>query len=411
MAEKAGLPQVRQGDLVWADIDVAAIDDVQFSIFERHFNRLGASVWDTERAVVIGDHYLPASTPHQAEIERALYHFAREHSIKNVFLSHGVKHQVLPEQGVVRPGRLVVATDSHTNTAGAFGAMGVAMGPSEVAVIFAKGRMWFRVPEAIRIELKGTLQIGVTAKDVALRILGDRGTSFAQYKALEFALEEPSQLGMDERMTLCNMTTEMGAKAGMFAPDETTASFYRDRGIHVEQRDDLRSDPDAQYQEEFAVDMGALEPLVAEPPSPSNVKPVGAFKDVVVDQAFVGSCANANYEDLAAAARILEGRQVHAGVQFIVNPASMGVYRKALTTGVIETLIDAGCVVTNPGCGACPGVHMGTLGPGHVRISSQNRNFVGRGGHKDSQTYIASAETVASSALTGRITDPREFMS
>lgn len=410
MAEKAGLSRVRQGEVVWADIDVAVIDDVQFRIFERHFQDLGARVWDREKAVVIGDHYLPPSTPHQAEIERALFNFGKAHSIRNVFMSHGVKHQVLPEQGLVQPGRLIVATDSHTNTAGAFGALGVALGPSEVAVAFANGCMWFQVPEVIHVGLKGTPQPGVTAKDAALRILGDRGTSFAQYKALEFELDDPSQLSMDGRMTLCNMSTEMGAKAAIFPADEATYAFYRDRDLARESGQTWQSDVDARYAEVLTLDMKHLEPLVAAPSSPQNVMAVGAFEDVAVDQAFIGSCANANYEDLAAAAGILKGRKVDYGVQCIVTPASRGVYLRGLDEGIIGTLIDAGCVVTNPGCGACPGVHMGTLGAGHVRISSQNRNFTGRGGHKDSQTYIASAETVAASAVCGHIADPREFV-
>jgi len=379
------------GELVWARVDWACIDDVQWPIFKRAFTDLGGTIFDRSRVIAIADHYLPPSTVDQAETVNELRAFAREQVIPHAFFVEGVKHQVFIEEGLLQPGQLLVATDSHTPTAGAAGAIGIAVGPTEVAAAFVNGTVWLRVPQTIRIVLRGTLPPMVFAKDIALHILGREGTRFGNYRVLDFEGTALESIGLAGRMTLANMGTEMGAKATMVAPETG-----------------MVSDPDAVFEREIAVDVGQLTPLVAAPHRPSNVDDVHRFADVRVDQAFIGSCANATYDDLDVAARVLRGRRIAPTVQMIVTPASMAAYRRALHDGVIDTLLAAGALVTGPGCGACAGLHMGVLGPGEVRISSQNRNFIGRGGHRDAAIYLASPATVAASALTGRITDPRE---
>jgi 3-isopropylmalate dehydratase large subunit len=393
------------GELVWAKVDWACIDDVQWPIFKGAFAELGGTVFNREKVIIIADHYSPPSTVDEAHTVGELREFARKHEILHAFFDQGVKHQVFIESGLVGPGDLLVATDSHTPTAGAVGAIGIALGPTEVAGAFVHGEVWLRVPGTIRILLRGTLPPMVFAKDIALYILQREGTRFGNYRVIEFAGPAAERMTLSERMTLCNMATEMGAKATMFVPPQGSPPW------HEGSRKPVVSDLDAVFEREIQVDVGTLEPLVAAPPSPSNVDVVTKFRDVKIDQAFIGSCANATYEDLVIAAEILRGSRVAKGVQFIVTPSSVSAYRRALKEGILEVLLSAGAVVTNPGCGACPGLHMGVLGPGQVRISSQNRNFIGRGGHPSSQIYLASPAVVAASAITGHITDPREVVS
>ncbi len=402
LSAHSGGRAVRPGELVWARVDRASIDDVQWPIFKEAFAALGGTIFDREAAITIADHYLPPSTVDQAETVAELRAFSLAHHLPHGFFEEGVKHQVFIEAGLVGPGDLIIATDSHTPTAGAVGAMGIAVGPTEVAAAFVFGEVWLRVPPTVRILLTGALPRMVFAKDVALHLLRQEGTRFGTYRVLEFAGPAVERMSLAERLTVCNMGTEMGAKATMLAPGEGTSP----KGAAP-----VLSDPDASFEREIRVDIGTLEPLVAAPHDPSNVSPVSRFRDVKVDQAFVGSCANATFEDLAIAARFLEGRHVAPGVQMIVTPSSVGAYRRALAEGLIDTFMRAGAVVTNPGCGSCAGVHCGLLGPRQVRISSQNRNFIGRSGHPSSSIYLASPAVVAASAITGRITDPREVMS
>ncbi len=402
LSAHAGGRAVRPGELVWARVDRASIDDVQWPIFKEAFAALGGAIFDREAVITIADHYLPPSTVDQAETVAELRAFTLAHRLPHGFFEEGVKHQVFIEAGLVGPGDLIIATDSHTPTAGAVGAMGIAVGPTEVAAAFVFGEVWLRVPPTVRIVLTGRLPRMVFAKDVALHLLRQEGTRFGTYRVLEFAGPAVERMSLAERLTVCNMGTEMGAKATMLAPGE---------GAHPKGAAPVLSDPDASFEREIRVDIGALEPLVAAPHDPSNVSPVSRFRDVSVDQAFIGSCANATFEDLAVAARFLEGRRVASGVQMIVTPSSVGAYRRALAEGLIDIFMSAGAVVTNPGCGSCAGVHCGLLGPRQVRISSQNRNFIGRSGHPSSSIYLASPAVVAASAITGRITDPREVIS
>lgn len=400
LSAHAGGRPLQPGELLWARVDWACIDDVQWPIFRDVFADLGGKVFDRERVIAIADHYLPPSDIGQAETLAELRAFAESHDIPHAFFEDGIKHQVLIEKGLVKPGDLLLATDSHTPTAGAAGAIGVGVGPTEVAVAFAYGEAWLRVPQTVRIVLDGALPAMVFAKDIALHILGREGTRFGNYRVLEYAGAGASGMRLSERLTLCNMATEMGTKAAFFELSEAEAALLGRRPV--------ASDPDAPFEREIRVDLDRLEPLVAFPHLPSNVDSVTRFRDVKVDQAFIGSCANATFDDLAIAAGILRGKRVKRGVQMIVSPSSRGAYQRAVREGIVEILIDAGAVVTNTGCGACAGGHIGVLGPRQVRISSQNRNFIGRAGHRDSKIYLASPAVVAASAITGYITDPRE---
>jgi 3-isopropylmalate/(R)-2-methylmalate dehydratase large subunit len=393
LSAHAGGRSLRPGELVWARVDVACIDDVQWPIFRDAFADLGGTIRDRERVVTIADHYLPPSTISEAETVAELRAFTEAQALPYGFFEHGIKHQVLIEEGLVKPGVLLVATDSHTPTAGAVGAIGIGVGPTEVAVAFAYGEVWLRVPHTIRIVLEGALPPMVFAKDIALHVLAREGTRFGNYRVLEFTGPLPRSMALSERMTLCNVATEMGAKAAL-----------------VEFPAGVTSDADAVFEREIRVDAGTLEPLVAAPDLPSNGEPASKFRDVKVDQAFIGSCANATFDDLAVAARVLRGHRVKRGVQMIVSPSSRGAYQRALDEGLVDLFVKAGALFTSPGCGACAGGHMGTLGPGQVRISSQNRNFVGRAGHHDSRIYLASPAVVAASAITGYVTDPREVV-
>ncbi|HEY8417913.1 MAG TPA: 3-isopropylmalate dehydratase large subunit [Limnochordales bacterium] len=412
LARASGRERVVPGEIVWAAVDKACIDDVQLGILERALAKLGEPKIDPERAVLVGDHYLPPSNLEQAQAVRALRRFGERHGLKHVFLKEGVKHQVLAEAGLVQPGQVLVATDSHTNTGGALGAFATALGPTEVAVAMVHGRMWFRVPESIRVEVRGSFPEYVYPKDLALYLLGRYGVDLATYRAIEFTGETVRRMSVSERMTLCNMSTEMGAKSAIVAPDEVTFAYLQSVQAAPESLESWRqwqSDADAAYAQEIVVDVRELEPLVAVPFSPGNVRPVREVAGKPVDQALIGTCTNGNLEDIGVAAAMLRGRRVHPRVQLIVTPASLGVMRAALARGWIQDLVDAGAVVTNPGCGACAGMHMGVLDAGEVRISSQNRNFRARGGHPASEIFLASPATVAASAVTGRITDPREL--
>ena len=401
LSAHAGGQAVRPGELVWARVDRASIDDVQWPIFKEVFAELGGTIFDPEAAITIADHYLPPSTVDQAETVAELRAFTLAHRLPHGFFEEGIKHQVFIETGLVGPGDLIIATDSHTPTAGAVGALGIAVGPTEVAAAFVFGEVWLRVPPTVRIVLTGTLRRMVFAKDIALHLLHQEGTRFGTYRVLEFAGPAVERMSLAERLTICNMGTEMGAKATMVSPGERA-----NRGAAAP----VLSDLDASFEREIRVDIGSLEPLVAAPHLPSNVSPVSRFREVKVDQAFIGSCANATFEDMAIAALFLVRRHVAPGVQMIVTPSSVGAYRQAMAEGLIDIFVKAGAVVTNPGCGSCAGVHCGLLGPRQVRISSQNRNFIGRSGHPSSSIYLASPAVVAASAITGRITDPREVM-
>jgi 3-isopropylmalate/(R)-2-methylmalate dehydratase large subunit len=379
-----------------------------FGACARTLLQLGITqLFDPDRVVVILDHYFPAPTPAAAGIHRVVRQLAERFGIRH-FLGHaGICHQVLSEQGYVLPGHLVLGTDSHSTTYGAFGAGGTGIGLTEMSYVLATGELWMQVPPTIRFGLVGEGSAGLMSKDIVLHIAGAFGTEVAQYRAIEFAGPVASRMSVASRMTMSNMGVELGAKFVFFAADEQTLAYLRERTD--ERLAPFGPDPDATYAAVHEVDVSDLEPQVACPHNPGNVKPVSQVGDVRVDQAFLGSCTNGRLEDLAVAAQILKGRKVHPRTRLLVTPASQQVYLEATAAGYTEILLEAGAYITPAACGACPGAHMGVLGAGEVCISSTNRNFRGRMGSPEADVYLGSPATVAAAAVAGRIVDPREF--
>jgi len=313
----------------------------------------------------------------------------------------------MPEKGHVRPGDVIVGADSHTCTYGALGAFATGIGSTEMAAVLATGQLWFKVPKTIQIAARGRFPNCVFSKDLILHILGRLGSSGANYRGIEFTGQAIEEMSIAGRMTLCNMTIETGAKAGIVAPDAKTEEYLRARSQSPIDR--IRSDENTSYERTIDIDVSQLSPQVACPHSPDNVHPIEDLPETKIDQAFLGSCTNGRTEDLRIAAKIVEGKRVHDGVRMIITPASQEVYRECLHDGLIEIFQESGAIVTNPGCGVCIGIHMGVLGPGDVCISSSNRNFIGRMGSNEAKVFLASPATVAASALIGRITDPRKL--
>jgi methanogen homoaconitase large subunit len=362
-----------------------------------------------ERIAIFYDHYSPADTPLHAHIHRLGRKLVERFAIPRLYdVGEGISHQVAIESGLVRPGQMVVNTDSHTTTIGAVGAIGSGIGCAEMAYLWARGELWFRVPESIRVTLGGRLVPGVVAKDAVLAVLGKLTARGATYKAIEYHGSGLTHLGIPDRMTLCNMGIEMGGKVATVPADAVTEAHYRALGIDL--GDVARPDADARYAEEIHLDLGRVEPMVSAPSRVDNVHPVGTLEPVRIDQAFLGTCTNGRLEDLAAAAGLLAGKRIAAGVRMIVTPASRKVYAAALKAGHVETLVEAGCTVTTPGCGACAGIHQGVLAEDEVCVATSSRNFIGRMGNRDARIYLGSPLLVAASALTGRLTDPREVM-
>jgi 3-isopropylmalate/(R)-2-methylmalate dehydratase large subunit len=408
LADASGKQHVSPGEIVEANIDAAMIHDLTGPLAIKSFREIGAKkVWNNQRIVVIMDHIVPASSIISANLHRTVRNFVEEQNIQNFYDvgRGGVCHQVMPEKGHVRPGEVIVGADSHTCTYGAFGAFATGIGSTEMAAVFATGKLWFRVPEVIKVNVTGKLPKMVTAKDVTLNIVGRIGADGAIYKGLEFCGSTIREMSVDGRMVLCNMAVEMGAKAGIIEPDQKTLDYVKVRTDKPFKP--VKSDSDSVYEKTVDVDVSALEPQVAVPHSVDNVKPVSEVEDVQVDQGFIGSCTNGRLEDLRFAAQILKGKKIARGVRLVVIPASQEIYLNALKEGLIKTFMDAGATIGNPNCGPCLGGHMGILAEGETCISSSNRNFVGRMGSTKSFVYLASPATVAASAITGKITDPR----
>ena len=410
LANASGKRAVSPGEIIEASIDAAMIHDLTGPLAIKSFRKIGAKkVWDNQRIVVILDHIVPASSVISANLHRIVRNFVEEQNIENFYDvgRGGVCHQVMPEKGHVRPGEVIVGADSHTCTYGAFGAFATGIGSTEIAAVFATGKLWFRVPEVIKVNVTGKFRKMVTAKDLTLNVVGNIGADGAIYKGLEFGGATIREMSVDGRMVLCNMAVEMGAKAGIIEPDQKTLDYVKGRTDKTIKP--VKSDPDAVYERVLDVDISDLEPQVAVPHSVDNVKPVSEVEDIEVDQAFIGSCTNGRLEDLRSAARVLKGKRIAGGVRLVVIPASQEIYLNALNEGLIKTFMEAGATIGNPNCGPCLGGHMGILAEDEVCISSSNRNFVGRMGSTKSYVYLASPATVAASAITGKITDPRRL--
>ncbi len=411
LANASGKKHVSPDDIVEANIDVAMTHDLTGPLAIKSFREIGAKkVWDKDKVVIILDHLVPASSVISAGLHKIVRNFAEEQGIKNFYDvgRGGVCHQVMPEKGHVRPGEVIVGSDSHTCTYGAFGAFATGIGSTEMAAVFATGKLWFRVPEVIKIDVTGKFQKWVTAKDMTLNIIGKIGADGAIYKGLEFGGSTIRDLTIDGRMVLCNMAVEMGAKAGIIEPDQKTLDYVKARTDKP--FNPVKSDPDATYERVVDVDISELEPQVAVPHQVDNIKPVTEIAGTEINQAFIGSCTNGRLEDLQSAAQIIKGKKIAQGVRLIVIPASQEIYLNAVNEGLIKAFMEAGATIGNPNCGPCLGGHMGIMADGEACISTSNRNFIGRMGSTKSFVYLASPATVAASALTGTITDPRKVM-
>ncbi|KPV63722.1 MAG: Isopropylmalate/citramalate isomerase large subunit [Candidatus Bathyarchaeota archaeon BA2] len=410
LAKASGKDEVTPGEIVEASVDVAMIHDLTGPLTIESFRKIGArKVWDNKRIVVIFDHLVPANSERAAKLHSIVREFVAEQKIENFYDvgRGGICHQVMPEKGHVRPGELIVGADSHTCTYGAFGAFATGIGATDMAAVFATGALWLKVPSVIKVNVEGRFQRYVTPKDLILNMMGEIKADGAIYKGIEFAGSTVRNMSVDGRMTMCNMAIEVSAKTGIVEPDETTLNYIKERTNKPFQI--FENDHDSAYEKILNLDVTNMEPQVSCPHSVDNVKPVSEVADVSIDQAFIGSCTNGRIEDLRLAASFLKGKKVRNGVRMIVVPASREVYLQALQEGLLEIFLKAGAIVGNPTCGPCLGGHLGLLAPGEICISSSNRNFVGRMGSPKAKVYLASPITVAASAITGKITNPREL--
>ena len=407
LGKKAGR-DVSAGEVVTVAPDYCLSHDNSAAIIGE-FKKLGvARVKAPQKLVIILDHIVPAADEKYAQNHKTIREFVAAQGLPNFFdIQHGVCHQVLSEASFALPGKLIVGSDSHTTTYGAFGAFAAGIGRTEAASIWATDEIWLRVPETLRIDFSGKFPAGVYAKDAILKIIGDQGADRANYEAIEFTGPAAGDFSLASRMVLSNMAAEMGAKNGYFEPDAKTLEWVKARA-----RADyevVRSDKEATYEAVLKYDLSSLEPQVACPHTVDNVKPVREVEGKPFHQALIGTCTNGRLEDLEVAAGILKGRKVDPRVRALVLPASREVYVEAMRRGLLEAISESGCVILNPGCGPCLGAHEGLLAAGEVVVSTSNRNFRGRMGNRDSEIYLASPATAAASALEGKITDPRKY--
>jgi 3-isopropylmalate/(R)-2-methylmalate dehydratase large subunit len=415
LADHAGKKEVKPGDLITARIDLAMANDVTAPLAIKILEKYKIDrVFDPDRIALVLSHFVPAKDIKSAEQAKIVREFAKKHRIRWFFEEgEGIEHTVLPEEGLVVPGDLVVGADSHTCTYGGLGAFATGVGSTDIAYAMATGEIWLRVPESMKFIFYGKLRPWVTGKDLILHTIGQIGVDGALYRAMEFEGETIRELSVEQRLTITNMAIEAGGKSGIIAPDEKTLEYVRKRA--KKEWKVYRSDPDAEYHSVYEWDASKIEPLVAWPYLPSNVHPVTESTHITVDQAFIGSCTNGRLEDLRLAAKVFrsalkQGKKVHPYVRCIVIPASKKVYIQAMKEGLIDTFIEAGCVVSTSTCGPCLGGHMGVLAEGERCISTSNRNFPGRMGHPKSESYLANPAVVAASAVLGRIAHPEELV-
>ena len=416
LASHAGLDTVSPGQLIQARLDMTLANDITAPIAIREFARLGVDkVWDRERVCLVPDHFTPNRDIKAAEQVKMMRVFAREKGILNYFEigEMGIEHALLPELGLVLPGDLVIGADSHTCTYGALGAFSTGVGSTDLGCGMATGKSWFKVPESIRVVLKGKLKRWVCGKDLILKIIGDIGVDGARYMAMEFCGDGVFSLSMDGRFTVANMVIEAGAKNGIFPVDEQTAAYLKESTRSGKRRGGYtvyESDADARYKTTLTYDLPRLEPQVSFPHLPENTRGISEVGDVLIDQAVIGSCTNGRIEDLRTAAEVLKGRRVAKGVRLLIFPATQKIYLEALREGLIEIFVTAGGAVSTPTCGPCLGGHLGVLAEGERAVSTTNRNFVGRMGHMSSEVYLASPAVAAASAVLGRIGSPVEVV-
>jgi len=398
------------GDFIEAKVDLIMVHEQLGARIHEEFKKLELdSVWDPDKIFFILDHWVPPPSISAAKMHQICNSFSRKYKFTHdIGMNKGICHQVLPELGFARPGMLIVGSDSHTTTYGAFNCLSTGIGATDVSIVFATGKLWFKVPESFKVNLTGNLNKGVMSKDFILTFIKDISTKGAIYKSVEFHGDGANGLSIDSRMTISNMIVEAGAKFGVFLPDEKMLSWLKNRTDKKFRL--IYPDENAAYEKEFNYNLSKIIPVVAKPSSPDNVVPITEVLGQEIDQAFLGSCTNGRMEDLRIAARILAKNKVNRNVKLIITPASTEIYLKALKEGLIELFIKAGAIVTHSTCGACIGGHLGVLGPNEICISSTNRNFIGRMGDSTSKIYLASPASVAASAIEGRITDPRDYV-
>jgi len=407
LSEKSGV-DATAGQIVVANVDYVMVNDVTGPIAFREYDNIGTDKMYKDRMVLIPDHYVPNKDVASAEQAKEMRDFAKKHQIDNYYEigKSGVCHQLMVEEGFAAPGRLIVGADSHTCTYGGINAFSTGIGSTEAAVAFATGRLWFKVPETIKVELTGKFNKDVGGKDLIIRIITDIGVDGANYKAFEFHGPGVANISVSDRLTVSNMAIEAGGKAGIFPCDDLTREYIKD-SVKGEYKP-FEADADAKYCRILKYDLSKIDSMVAFPHLPSNGHAV-KDTDVSIDQAYLGSCTNGRIEDMRIAAKIIKGRKVADGVRFLVVPASQKVYRQMLDEGLMQIFLDAGAFISGPTCGACLGGYMGILAAGEKAVSSTNRNFIGRMGHKDSEVYLAGPQVVAASAIAGKIITPDQL--
>ena len=409
LAAHAGLPEVSAGQLIQAELNIVLGNDITTPVAVNEFKKAGFDgIYDKDKVVIVLDHFVPNKDIKAAEQSKTCREFACEHCVSHFYDvgKMGIEHALLPEQGIVTAGDCIIGADSHTCTYGALGAFSTGVGSTDMAAGMATGQAWFKVPSAIRFYLTGALKPNVSGKDVILTIIGRIGVDGALYKSMEFAGPGVASLTMDDRLCICNMAIEAGAKNGIFPVDDRTLEYLKGRA----EREPViyTADEDAPYEKTVEIDLSAIEPTVACPHLPENTHPARELENIQIDQVVIGSCTNGRMEDMETAYRILKGKQVANGVRCIIIPATMAIYRECIVRGYTTAFIDAGAVVSTPTCGPCLGGYMGILAEGERCVATTNRNFVGRMGHVKSEVYLASPATAAASALTGHVTCPKE---
>ena len=407
LSSKSGT-DARAGQIVVADVDYVMVNDVTGPIAFREYEKIGSKKMFRERMVLIPDHYVPNKDVASAEQAKEMRDFAKNYKIDNYYEvgKGGVCHQLMIEEGFAAPGRLIIGADSHTCTYGGINAFSTGIGSTEAAVAFATGKLWFKVPETIKVELKGKFRKNIGGKDLIIKIITDIGVDGANYKAFEFHGDGVGNMSVSDRLTVSNMAIEAGGKAGIFPCDDLTKEYIKDtvKGKYTP----VEADPDAKYCQTLKYDLSKIDSMVAFPHLPSNGHKV-KDTNVKIDQAYLGSCTNGRIEDMRAAAAIMKGKKVHNGVRFLVVPATQKVYRQMLDEGLLQIFLDAGAFISGPTCGACLGGYMGILAAGEKAVSSTNRNFIGRMGDKNSEVYLAGPEVVAASAIAGKIVTPDQL--
>ena len=409
LAKHAGLERVEAGQLVTCKLDMVLANDITAPPSIKIFESIGRPVFDNEKIALVPDHFQPAKDIKSAELAKIVRDFAVKHKIVHYFEQGrvGIEHVILPEQGIVAPGMLTIGADSHTCTYGAVNGFATGVGSTDLGAAMATGEAWFKVPQAIKVELTGKKPAGISGKDVILTLIGQIGVDGALYKSLEFAGEGVKSLTMTDRLTISNMAIEAGGKAGIFPYDEITAAYVKDRV--KKPFEPVAADDDAIYCQVVKIDLSTLKPVVAFPHLPGNTKRVEDIKEpIAIQQVIIGSCTNGRLEDLQIAAEVFKGHKVADGVRCIVIPGSPAVYKEAMKLGYIDTFIDADCAVSTPTCGPCLGGYMGIMAAGEKFVSTTNRNFRGRMGHVDSEVYLAGPHVAAASAILGRIATAEE---